>query len=145
MNGAEVWRELITPEIIIQLHDEGLRRYGGLHSPPIEGCIERSTGGAYTAGLYTAKNDPPSPLEIALPFAGYLLYYLARNHCFVEGNKRVAWTATMHVLAGFGLTLSATQDEAGDFVDSVVKGEVESGADATLWLEQHLTPIDYES
>ncbi|HZI19525.1 MAG TPA: Fic family protein [Pyrinomonadaceae bacterium] len=145
MNGAEVWREFISPEIIIELHEVGMDRYGGLKSLPVEGCVERSAGGAYTASLYTAKNNPPTALEIALPFAGYLLFYLAKNHCFSDGNKRVAWTATMHVLAHFGLTLTATQDAAYELVDAVVTGRIEGGADVTLWLEQYLTAIDYES
>lgn len=145
MNGADIWREFISPETIVQLHGEGMDRYGGLKSLPVEGCVERSAGGAYSASLYTAKNDPPSALEIALPFAGYLLYYLAKNHCFADGNKRIAWTATMHVLAHFGLTLEVTQEAAYELVDAVVKDSVEGGADVTLWLEQHLTAIDYES
>ena len=145
MNGAEVWQEFISPENIIELHEAGMDRYGGLKSLPVEGCVERSAGGAYTASLYTAKNDPPTALEIALPFAGYLLYYLAKNHCFSDGNKRIAWTATMHVLAHFGLTLTATQDEAYELVDAVVTDKVEGGADVTLWLEQHLTAFDYEN
>jgi death-on-curing protein len=145
MNGADVWREFISPEVIVQLHDEGMDRYGGKKSPPLPGCVEGSAGGAYTASLYTAKTDPPTALEIALPFAGYLLYYLAKNHCFTDGNKRIAWTATMHVLAQFGLTLEVRQDAAYELVDAVVKDEIKGGADVTLWLEQHLEAIDYES
>lgn len=38
MNG-EVWREFITPDIIVQLHGEGIARYGGPTSPPRDGCI----------------------------------------------------------------------------------------------------------
>ncbi len=143
MNGVEVWKEFISPELIIELHGEGIRRYGGLNSPPTEGCIERSAGGAYNAGLYSAKNNPPSALEVALPFAGYLLYYLAKNHCFVDGNKRVAWTSTMHVLAHFGLTFSATQEEAEQFVDGVVTDRIDNGADVVSWLAKQLTNIEH--
>jgi death on curing protein len=137
--GVEIWREFISPEIIVELHAEGIRRYGGLGAPPSDGCIERSAGGAYNAGLYTAKNDPPSAIEIALPFAGYLLYYLAKNHCFIDGNKRVAWTSAVRVLAYFGLTLSATQEEAEAFVDAVVTDRINNGADVVSWIEKYLT------
>ena len=142
MNGVEVWREFISPDIIVALHAEGIARYGGLGSPPQPGCVERSAGGAYNAGLYTAKNDPPSATEIALPFAGYLLFYLAKNHCFVDGNKRVAWTAAMRVLAYFGLTLSATQDEAEVLVDEIVRDIVDNGADVVEWIGERLIPIE---
>lgn len=140
MNG-EPWREFILPETIVTLHDEGIRRYGGKSSPPHEGCIDGSVGGAYTAGLYSAKNDPPAALEIALAFAGYLLFYLAKNSCFVDGNKRVAWTSAMHILGYFGLTLTATQEEAEELVLGIVEKRVESGADVVRWLERYLIDI----
>lgn len=105
--SGEAWRALISPERIVALHDDAIRRYGGKQSPPNKECVDGSIGGAYTAGLYTAKFDPPDPVEIALPFAGYLLFYLAKNSCFVDGNKRVAWTSAMDILYHFGLTLAA--------------------------------------
>lgn len=143
MNGVEVWQEFITPEIIIRLHAEGIARYGGLGSPPQEGCIERSAGGAFNAGLYTV-GEASAAVEIALPFAGYLLFYLAKNHCFVDGNKRVAWTATMRCLAYYGLTITATQEEAEEFVDQIVRDVINNGADCVEWIARRLTPIEID-
>ncbi len=48
-------------------------------------------------------------------FRGCLLYYLMKNHCFVDGNKRVGWAACMEVLRALGLTVTATDKEAEDF------------------------------
>jgi death on curing protein len=140
MNG-EVWRQIITPEHIINLHREGIDRFGGLHSPPKEGCIDQSTGNAYSAGLYTAKHDPPEPVDIGLVFAGYLLFYLAKNHCFVDGNKRIAWMACVRALAYYGLTIGATQEEAEQFVDAVINDRIDSGAGVVDWLAERLEAI----
>lgn len=137
MNGA-VWLQIITPEDVLRLHRQGIDRYGGLHSPPREGCIDQSTGNAYAAGLYTAKNDPPEPADIALVFAGYLLFYLAKNHCFIDGNKRIAWMASMRVLAYFGLAPNATQEEAEEFVDAIVNDRINGGAEVVSWLAERL-------
>ena len=142
MSNPQPWEELISVEQMLGLHKEGIVRYGGADSDAKPGCLEGSGGGAYNAGLYSAKNDPPTPLEIALVFAGYLLFYLAKNHCFIDGNKRVAWTACMHVLALHGLTLTATQDEAELFVDAVVNDQIDNGADVVLWLDRYLVSIN---
>jgi death-on-curing protein len=142
MNGnPQPWDELITIDRIVWLHTEDINRFGGGHSDPKTGCVEGSAGGAYNAGLYNAKNDPPEAIEIALAFAGYLLFYLAKNHCFVDGNKRVAWSACMEVLGALGLTLDADQEVAEEFVDAVVNDRIDNGHDVVLWLEEHLVSI----
>jgi death on curing protein len=141
MNSAEPWEHLISLETIIELHGEDIARYGGAASDPKPGCVEGSAGGAFNAGLYNAKSDPPSDAEIALVFAGYLLFYLAKNHCFVDGNKRIAWSACMHVLATLGLTLSASEEDAVLYVDAVVNDRVDNGADVVIWLEENLAAI----
>jgi death on curing protein len=140
--NAQPWSDLISAETIMSLYQEGIERYGGKRSDPKPGCLEGSAGNAYNAGLYNAKNDPPSPAEIALVFSGYLLFYLAKDHCFIDGNKRIAWTSCMYVLASLGLTLAASQDEAEQFMDAVVRDLIDNGADVVLWLEQYLVAIE---
>lgn len=76
-----------------------------------------------------------------MPFAGYLLYYLAKNHCFLDGNKRVAWMSSMRVLAHFGLSLDATDDDAEQLVDDVVNDVITNGAGVVSWLEHHLMDV----
>lgn len=54
-----------------------------------------------------------------------LLWFFAKNHCFVDGNKRVAWSASQTLLAGIGLAVDAPEDEATAFVVEVVEQRVE--------------------
>jgi death on curing protein len=41
---------------------------------------------------------------------------LAKNHCFLDGNKRIAWMAAVEVILREGLEVNATTDEAADLV-----------------------------
>ena len=134
------WEHLITAHKVRELHTEGMRRYGsGLAGDEVRaGCVDGCLGSAWTAELY--QEDPPGRVK-GLTFAGYLLCYLARNHCFVDGNKRVAWLSTVWILSNLGVALEATDDEAVGFVESVILGEVESGHDAVRWLGARLVPF----
>lgn len=59
--------------------------------------------------------------------AGALLESLGRNHGLVDGNKRLAWTATWTFLEVNGHPLAATfdVDAAEAFVIAAVTGELE--------------------
>jgi death-on-curing protein len=54
-----------------------------------------------------------------------LLHSLARNHAFVDGNKRIAWLAAGAMYWVNGVELDAPDDPAYDLVISVATGEVE--------------------
>jgi len=106
--SAEPWAHLISAEAILKIHSESIARFGGDPTETAkEGCLERSAGAAYSSELYLENPEA----EEGLCFAGYLLYYLIKNHCFIDGNKRVGWAACMEVLRSLGLTVTATDDE----------------------------------
>ena len=54
-----------------------------------------------------------------------LLHSLARNHALVDGNKRLALSATVAFLGMNGRRLTLSNDEAHDFVISVATGELD--------------------
>ncbi|GAA2887163.1 type II toxin-antitoxin system death-on-curing family toxin [Streptosporangium fragile] len=56
--------------------------------------------------------------------AAALIHSLATNHPFVDGNKRVAWVATVVFLAWNGRTVDTGDDEAYDFVIAVASGKL---------------------
>jgi death-on-curing protein len=57
--------------------------------------------------------------------AAALLHSLARNHCLVDGNKRLAWagTRTFCLLNGFDLVMNI--DEAEAMVQATARGELD--------------------
>jgi death-on-curing protein len=117
--SQEPWAQLISAEVIWDLHAENIRRYGGDPTPtPLQGCVERSLGAAWNAELYTASDNAVR----GLCFAGCLLYYLIMNHCFIDGNKRVGWAACMEILRVLGLTVNAMDDEVEELCVSIIDG-----------------------
>jgi len=87
-----------------------------LKAPPKEGCVESALGAAVSAGVY-AVEDPADTDLICL--SAHTLYYLARNQCFTDGNKRAAWGALVRILDLNGIRIVADQIEAADFTNAV--------------------------
>jgi len=57
--------------------------------------------------------------------AASYLFHIARNHPFVDGNKRTALMTTLIFLGLNGRSLKVGDDELTDLVLGVAKGEVE--------------------
>jgi death-on-curing protein len=137
--GAMSWARLINEEQIHELHAESILRYGGdTTAVAKDGCLERSVGAAVNAELYSTEEGALK----GLCFAGCLLFYLAKNHCFIDGNKRTSWLSAVHVLLGLGLTLDVTQDEAEAYCMSILSGEVHQAIDVSVWMADRLMSIE---
>jgi death on curing protein len=140
--NAKPWLYWISEEEIENLYRRGIELHGGLSSNPISGCLERALGAAYSAEAYSTPDGEEDDNAIrGLTFAGYLLFYLARNHCYTDGNKRIAWTSCMNVLLRLGLTLDVTEDDAYDFCIAIAGGQVKRGEDVVFWVADRLVEI----
>jgi death on curing protein len=58
--------------------------------------------------------------------AAALMHSVARNHALVDGNKRLAWSATRTFCLLNGRDLVFTVDDAEELVQSVARGELEA-------------------
>lgn len=58
--------------------------------------------------------------------AAALMHAVARNHALVDGNKRLAWSATRTFCLLNGRDLVFTVDGAEQLVQSVARGELEA-------------------
>lgn len=69
--------------------------------------------------------------------AAALMHSLARNHCLVDGNKRLAWAGTrvFCLMNGFDLVMSI--DEAEELVQATAQGKLDVPALSTQ-LIKHL-------
>jgi death on curing protein len=132
----ERWAILINPERILALHQEGARRYGGDPTQRAQDidCVDGSIGAAANAASYHPEGDEDAGLILAT----YLIYYLAKNHCFVDGNKRVAWLSMIEVLKNLQLTVNTTEEEAYGFMLDISQGNVRSGEEVAIWLAERL-------
>jgi death on curing protein len=131
------WSGAITVMRVLDLHDRGLAEYGGPAGPAQpQGCVEGTLGAAVNAEMYAAAGRRHS--LPGLLFASYLLVYLARRHCFVDGNKRTAWSSAVDALASLGLGFTATSPEAVQFVNDVATGAVDDGPQVAAWFAPRL-------
>lgn len=119
MSDAAPWEHVITQEKLLGLYDTGMER-GGIASLPTAGCLEQCLGDAWTAEGYRQDEG----VFVGILFAGYLGFYLAKNHCFTDGNKRIAWLSIVYVLGHHGVAIEATDDDVVATVDGVVTGDV---------------------
>jgi death-on-curing protein len=128
---------LITPERVMALHREGSARYGGdptQREGDVE-CVDGRIGGAVNAAAYSPEGDDDS----GLIFAAFLLYYLAKGHCFVDGNKRVAWLAAIECFKNIQVTMAADEDEAYELVINVSsEGSKVTPAEIAIWMAERL-------
>lgn len=103
---------------------------------PKSGCVEGAIGTAVQGALYYQDRAEPDPLHVA----AFLLRSLAQNHCYQDGNKRIAWLAMLDVLwVHASLAIDADQEEAAAVVNQVATRQC-SIEDLIVWLADHLVP-----
>lgn len=72
--------------------------------------------------------------------AAALLHSLARNHALVDGNKRLALSATIAFLGVNGRRLTLSNDRAYEVVMSVAVGEMEEIAEIAALIKDGSEP-----
>lgn len=98
-----------------------LRLVRALRTGPVRdiGLLD-SAGARPRSTAFGQEAYPTSALKAAA-----LLHSLAGNHALVDGNKRLAWLATVVFLDLNGHESSVTDDEAFQLVMSVSAGELD--------------------
>ncbi|MCB9536125.1 MAG: type II toxin-antitoxin system death-on-curing family toxin [Myxococcales bacterium] len=99
-------------------------------------CVEGSVDNALQGAMYSTGAADLEDLDV-LTVAAFALYYLARNHCFPDGNKRIAFLACQRTLAQGGFRLHGSDDDLVHFVEAVARGDFEPKAIAR-WIGDRL-------
>ena len=107
----------LTPEQVTALHDRALARHGG--SPGIRDAGALASALAQPAMEAFGMQLYPSLLEKAAAY----LFFLARNHAFVDGNKRTAYAATAVFLLVNGAELNGPDDAVFTLVLDTAQGK----------------------
>ncbi|PKO53542.1 MAG: type II toxin-antitoxin system death-on-curing family toxin [Betaproteobacteria bacterium HGW-Betaproteobacteria-20] len=121
------WR-WIDKQLLIMLHDESLVAHGGASGVRDEGLLDSALNRAPNLAMY----GNPDYADLA---AAYGLG-LAKNHAFVDGNKRVAFLSIGVFLGLNGYKLKATQVDATLTMLAVAAGDIDE-ADFAGWLRQN--------
>jgi len=66
-----------------------------------------------------------------------LLFGIANNHPFIDGNKRTAFVVALTVLAANGYALKFTQEEVVTFMLNVASGNL-NNQEIWQWLKDHI-------
>lgn len=102
MNGQPQW---LAKADIIELHDYVLARTGGSPGLRDDGLLESALARPFNRWSYEAVEDIR---ELAAAYA----IGLAKNHPFVDGNKRAAFLGMGLFLELNGWRLTASDDDA---------------------------------
>lgn len=97
-----VW---LLEETIIVIHHRQIAEHGGGEGLRDEGLL--SSALARPQNLFTYGDPRPDLAALAAAYA----YGIARNHPFIDGNKRTALVAARTFLLLNGVNLEASQDE----------------------------------
>lgn len=125
------WR-WISKRALLLLHGESLAEHGGLAGLRDEGLLDSALSRPLNLQAYTNAADPPDFAALA---ASYTVG-LAKNHPFVDGNKRAAFLATGLFLYLNGYRLNASQADATLTILAVASGEL-GESDFAAWLRIH--------
>lgn len=121
------WR-WIDRQALILLHDESLAEHGGASGMRDEGLLHSAL--ARPLNLVAYGEADCAALAAAYGFG------VAKNHPFVDGNKRAAFLCVGLFLYLNGYRLHATQAEATAAMLAVAAGELDEAAFAE-WLRRH--------
>ncbi len=124
------WR-WIDKRALLLLHDESLAEHGGAPGLRDEGLLESALARPQRRESY----GKPDFAELAAAYG----VGLAKNHPFVDGNKRAAFLAVGVFLALNGQRLVATQAEATLTLLGVASGDLDEAAFAA-WIRTHTAP-----
>ncbi len=124
------WR-WVDKAALLALHDESLSEHGGAPGLRDEGLLDSALARPLNLAVY----GQPTLAELAACYG----VGVAKNHAFVDGNKRAAFLSVGLFLAINGHRLVATQADATLAMLAVAAGEVNEAQFAD-WIRQHTVP-----
>lgn len=123
-----VWLEKV---LVLMLHDRQIAEHGGSGGLRDEGLLESAL--SRPQQLY-AYGDPMPDLAAQ---AASLAYGIAKNHAFVDGNKRSAYVCYRTFLALNHAILEASPEDKFTTILALAEGHM-SEVEFAGWLRDHL-------
>jgi death-on-curing protein len=129
MKPEPVW---LLREFIVAIHERLIADYGGSPGLRDEGLLES----ALARPMHLFTYGKPSLAELAAAYA----VGIAKNHAFIDGNKRTAFVAAAVFLERNGLHLNASEAEATIAMLRVAESTMTEKQFAR-WLGEHASPV----
>ena len=118
----------LNRQIIIAIHDEQLAIHGGASGLRDEGLLESALDRPRNKWSYENAELP----ELAAAYA----FAIARNHPFIDGNKRTSLLALYTFLGVNGIDFNVPEADAAAMILSLAAGEV-SEESLTRWIRDN--------
>jgi death on curing protein len=106
----------LTYEQVLAIHSRQLRRYGGAPGLRDEGILRSALERPFNKWQYEQA-------DLAMLAAAYA-FGLAKNHAFVDGNKRVAFITMVVFLRKNGVRFAPDQAQSTNIILALAAGEV---------------------
>jgi len=121
----------LTREIVIAIHDEQLASHGGAGGLRGEGMLESALD--RRRNRWACEQGDLAELAAAYAFG------IARNHPFVNGNKRTSLLALYTFLGVNGIDFIVPEADAAAIILALAAGEV-SEKSLTRWIKDNWPP-----
>jgi death-on-curing protein len=128
MINEPVW---VLNDVVIAIHRRQISEHGGLDGIRDSGLLESALGNPQN--LYHYGEPKPSIAQMAASYA----YGIARNHPFLDGNKRTAFVVCELFLGLNGLKLKAGMLEKYNTFISLADGTI-SEAKLVEWIIKNI-------
>ncbi len=120
--------EFLEPDVVLFLHDQALREYGGMQGVRDDGLLQSALGRPVNKLAYAE----PGTLDLSDLAAAYA-YGIAGNHAFNDANKRTGWACCALFLKINGIDVAVGAIEVVDRMLLLVEGRLDE-ADFAEWL-----------
>jgi len=122
--------EVLEPDVVLFVHDQALREYGGMHGLKDEGLLHSALGRPINKLAY-AEPGSLNLFDLAAAYA----YGLASNHAFNDANKRTAWACCVLLLKVNGVELDASAAIVVERIPMLAAGRLDEAGFAA-WLRE---------
>ena len=122
-----VWLE---PALVLVIHDDQLAQYGGATGVRDKGLLEWALARPRNLAAY---GEPD-----AATLAGAYAFGIAKNHPFIDGNKRTAYGVMETFLMRNGYRLTSTDEESVLAMLALASGEMDEASFAE-WIRANLS------
>ncbi|MBX9931679.1 MAG: type II toxin-antitoxin system death-on-curing family toxin [Methylobacterium sp.] len=120
-----VW---LTSDLVQGIHARQLKLFGGPTGLRDEGALESALGRPMNRAVY-------GDVDLAELAAAYA-FGIAKNHPFIDGNKRAALLALITFLGLNGIDFVADEAEAVVMIRGLAAGDVDEGG-PTRWIRDN--------
>ena len=128
MSEEPIW---LTYDQVLAIHGRQLRRFGGAPGLRDEGMLRSAHERPFNKWQYEQA-------DLAVLAAAYA-FGLAKNHAFVDGNKRIAFMAMMGFLLKNGVAFGPEPAQATSIILALAAGEV-SEQSLARWIRDNWPP-----